>query len=92
MSLSVTVRCRAHHRGEEEPESFDLGGVRRTVVAVRDAWLAPDHRYFKVEADDGGLYILRHDTETGEWELIFYTLPEPPENPGGPDEIPPGHG
>jgi hypothetical protein len=82
-SSQITVRCRAHHMGEEEPESFDLGGARRRVKAVLDAWLAPDHRYFKVKADDGGVYILRHDVSGGYWELIYYGLPEPRGNEGG---------
>ena len=80
----VNVTCTAHSRGEETPVSFSLGGARRMVAEILDAWLAPDHRYFKVLADDGGLYILRHDTGSQEWELVFYSLPEaspnPPEN------------
>ena len=35
-------------------------------------WLAPDHRYFKFEGDDGGVYIIRHDVEGCIWELTFY--------------------
>ncbi len=38
-------------------------------LAVLDRWLAPDHRYFKVRGDDGGVYILRHDAERDVWEL-----------------------
>jgi hypothetical protein len=37
-----------------------------------DRWLAPDHRYFKVRDRHGGIYILRHDIRTGEWELRFF--------------------
>lgn len=29
-------------------------------------------RYFKVVGDDHSVYIVRHDSETYEWELIFY--------------------
>jgi hypothetical protein len=42
------------------------------VKAVRDRWLSPDHRYFKLEGDDGDLYIVRHDPRQGLWELTFY--------------------
>lgn len=72
----INVACLAHHRGEETPAAFTIGGARRTVVELIDAWLAPDHRYFKLKADDGGIYILRHDTSSGDWELVFYTLPD----------------
>ena len=42
------------------------------MVEVVDAWLAPDHRYFKLHGDDGGLYILRHDVHGGGWQLTLY--------------------
>ncbi len=37
-----------------------------------DCWLGPGHRYFKVTADDGGTYILRHDTERDLWEMTMF--------------------
>lgn len=80
MPVTIKVTCTAHHRGEETPVSFSVGEARRTVTDIRDAWLAPDHRYFKLVADDGGLYILRHDTNSQEWELVFYSLPQNPQN------------
>jgi hypothetical protein len=42
------------------------------VKAVLDRWLSPDHRYFKLEGDDGDFYIIRHDARQGLWELTFY--------------------
>ena len=40
--------------------------------AVIDRWLGPDHRYFKVLGEDGGVYILRHDVQRWAWELVSY--------------------
>ncbi|MGZ5094812.1 MAG: hypothetical protein ACXWHZ_16550 [Usitatibacter sp.] len=40
-------------------------------------WLAPDHRYFKVSADDGRIYVLRHDARSDEWELAGLVGREP---------------
>lgn len=74
--LPVVVRCRAEHRGEEVPVSFRFGERDIAVEKVLDRWLAPGHRYFKLLADDAGIYILRHDADEGGWELCFYTLPE----------------
>jgi hypothetical protein len=48
------------------------------VKAVLDRWLSPDHRYFKLEGDDGDLYIIRHDPRQGLWELTFYRAAEIP--------------
>lgn len=72
--MGIRVDCYAGYRGEETPRAFFLGDRRVEVVDVLDRWLAPDHRYFKLRGDDGGLYILRYDVESGEWEL---TLHEP---------------
>lgn len=48
-------------------------GVRRiNVVTVQDRWLAPDHRYFKLIGDDGGLYIIRHTPREDIWELTCF--------------------
>lgn len=69
---SVRVECYAGYRGEETPRRFLLGERVVTVVEVLDRWLSPEHRYFKLRADDGGVYILRHDVVRGDWVLTLY--------------------
>ncbi len=76
----IRVECYAGHRGEETPRRFYLGRRRIEAAEVLDRWLAPDHRYFKVRGDDGGLYLLRHETATGDWELILYEGDAPPQD------------
>ncbi|GAB4355895.1 MAG: hypothetical protein Kow00114_06530 [Kiloniellaceae bacterium] len=68
----IRVDCHAGHRREETPRRFHLGTRTVAVAEVVDQWLAPDHRYFKVVGDDGGRYILRHDTASGRWALVMY--------------------
>jgi len=73
--MKIRVECYAGHRGEETPRRIVLGqetasGRQVDVCAVLDAWLAPDHRYFKVKGDDGAVYILRHSADRG-WELVM---------------------
>lgn len=70
--LAVEVQCLAGHRGEETPRRFSFGGRWIEVAEVLDAWLAPDHRYFKVRGSDGAAYILRHDVAEARWELTMY--------------------
>lgn len=70
--LQVRVHCYAGYRGEQEPRAFELAGGRQEVREILDRWLAPDHRYFKVLADDGGVYILRHDQVREAWELTMF--------------------
>ena len=71
-AMAVRVECYAGHKGEQTPRRFRLGARAVDVTDVRDQWLAPDHRYFKVVGDDGATYILRHDTAAGTWELVKY--------------------
>jgi hypothetical protein len=70
-TLEVRVECYAGHRGEETPRRSTLGRTVE-VAEVLDAWLAPDHRYVKVRADDGACYILRNDVLTGRWQLTMF--------------------
>jgi hypothetical protein len=70
--LAITVECYAGHRGEQTPRALMLGGRRIAVAAVADAWLAPDHRYFKLTGDDGHTYLVRHDERSGAWELTLF--------------------
>jgi hypothetical protein len=76
--MAVRVECYAGYRGEQEPTAFWLGARRVGVRALIDRWYAPSQRWFKVEADDGDTYILRHDEAAGEWELVAFTSTRSP--------------
>jgi hypothetical protein len=68
----TSVECYAGYRGEEEPRRFLHGDRMVEITEILDRWLDPDHRYFKVRVNDEGFYILRHDSNSGEWELRVY--------------------
>jgi hypothetical protein len=70
--LSVDVECYAGHRGEQTPRTLILGDRRIAVAEVLDAWLAPDHRYFKLRGEDGDTYLVRHDERSDTWELTMF--------------------
>jgi hypothetical protein len=70
--LSVTVECYDGHRGEQTPRALILGDLRLVVTEVVDAWLAPDHRYFKLRCTDGDTYLIRHDQRSNSWELTMF--------------------
>ena len=72
--MQIRVDCYAGYRGEETPRAIILADHKIDVVEVVDRWLAPDHRYFKVRGDDGATYIIRHDSVSGQWELVFYQV------------------
>jgi hypothetical protein len=70
--MQIQVDCYAGYRGEETPRRLTMGARSIEVVEIRDRWLAPDHRYFKIIGDDGGLYIIRHDPHRHCWELTCF--------------------
>jgi len=70
--MHIRVDCYAGYRGEETPRRFWLGSRKIEVSEIQDRWIAPDYRYFKIAGDDDSVYIIRHDMESQDWELIFY--------------------
>lgn len=69
--MLIHVESYAGYRGDETPRRFFVGDRCIEIVEELDRWLAPDHRYFKVQGDDGGTYILRQDTTQAVWELTM---------------------
>jgi hypothetical protein len=51
---------------------FGWPGRVREVVEQLDSWEGEDHRYFRVRADDGSVYILRYDLNARRWRLHFF--------------------
>ena len=70
--MQIRVDCYAGYRGEETPRFIKRADNKIEVIQVLDRWLAPDHRYFKLLGDDEATYIIRHDSVSGQWELVLY--------------------
>ena len=77
-SASISVECYAGHRADERPLRFTLRGRTYEVVEVDDQWYSPEARYFRVRADDGNLYVLRHDESKDAWTLDAFRAVRPP--------------
>ena len=63
--MAIRVECCSGYRGEQEPLAFWLGERRLAVLAIVDRWFAPEQRWFKVDAEDGNVYVLRHESRPG---------------------------
>ena len=70
--MKLEVEAYSGHKPDERPLRFRLGDRWLAVVDVTDRWYDPDAIYFRVRADDGDLYILRHDERADEWTLEAY--------------------
>ena len=71
--MAIRVESYAGYRGEQEPTAFWLGDRRLRVRAIIDRWFAPAQRWFRVDAEDGHRYVLRHDESSGTWEIAAFT-------------------
>jgi len=72
MSLTLDVECYAGYKADERPRRFRAASPNaRTfeVQEVLDQWYGVGYCCFKVLADDGNLYILRHDEREDAWTL-----------------------
>lgn len=70
--LQIGVSCYAGYRAEETPQRLTFGERSIGVREVQDRWLDPGHRYFKLQGDDDGIYLVRHDTINDIWELVMF--------------------
>ena len=70
--MTLRVECYAGYKGDERPVRFHSGERSYNVVEMLDQWYGPGESFFKVRADDGNLYILRHNTDEDSWELAAF--------------------
>jgi len=67
----IKVETYSGYKADERPVSFAIRERTFAVKEVLDRWYGEGHDYFKVRADDGFIYILRHDRDNDEWELVM---------------------
>lgn len=65
----LRVECYSGQRADERPLRFFAGGNAYTVEKVDDKWYSPDATYFRVKANDGNVYVLRHDEAKDKWTM-----------------------
>jgi hypothetical protein len=65
----ILVECYAGFRADERPLRFTLRGRVFEVAEVEDRWYSPGAIYFRIRADDGNFYIVRHDEGRDAWTL-----------------------
>jgi PilZ domain len=65
----IRVECYAGHRADERPLRFVLRGREYLVNELDGRWYSPGASFFRVLADDGNYYVLRHDEAQDYWTL-----------------------
>ena len=67
--MTVEVESHSGFKADERPLRFRLGERWLVVEEVVDRWYDPGAVYFKVRAEDGATYILRHVEGSDIWTL-----------------------
>ncbi len=62
------MESQAGPAGELEPAAVWFGQRRLAVLAIVDRWYGADRSWWKLDTQDG-LYVLRRDDDSGQWEL-----------------------
>ena len=70
--MVVRVESYSGFKADERPLRLQLGERWLAVEEVIDRWYDPDAVYFKVRAEDGNLYVLRHGDAADLWTLEAY--------------------
>jgi len=65
----IRVECYSGQRADERPLRFFAGAHAYEVKSVEDKWYSTDATYFRVIADDGNVYVLRHDEQNDAWRM-----------------------
>jgi hypothetical protein len=68
----IRVYCYSGYRTDERPSRFTIRDREYSVQEVDDQWYSPGAMFFRVRADDGNYYVLRHDEGQDCWTLDGY--------------------
>jgi hypothetical protein len=72
----VRVECYSGYKADQRPARLGLKDGVKEIMTIEDRWYSPGATYFRVVADDGDRYILRHEEAEDVWSLTGYrTLP-----------------
>lgn len=68
----IRVECYAGYRDEETPRRVHFDDRTLEVERVLDTWMSPEYRYFELRAEDGRIYLIRHNMYDDFWELAVF--------------------
>jgi hypothetical protein len=68
----VRVECYSGYRADERPMRLNFKDRVTEIVEIEDRWYSPGATYFRVLADDGDRYVLRHEEAQDVWSLAAF--------------------
>ena len=67
--MTVRVESYSGYKADERPLRFQLGERWLAIEEILDRWYDPDAVFYKVRAEDGDVYVLRHREPEDSWTL-----------------------
>jgi hypothetical protein len=74
----MQVECYSGYKADQRPVRFRLGTQTYEIREVEDQWYSPFAIYYRVLANDGNTYVLRHDETSDSWSLEAFRSTRPP--------------
>ena len=71
----INVEFCSGYQIKERPIAFQFCDRQYKIKEVVDQGYGEGEVYFKVEADDNNIYLLKYEEGQGCWDLIFYQNP-----------------
>jgi hypothetical protein len=68
----VRVESYAGYKAEERPLRIVFEAQTLEIAEVEDRWYSPGATYFRVLAENGDRYVLRHDDAQDVWSLTAF--------------------
>jgi hypothetical protein len=66
----IDVVAYSGYKANERPLYFVLDDQKKEVKGILDRWYGMEHDYFKVQADDGYVYLLKWQRSLDIWLLV----------------------
>jgi hypothetical protein len=67
--MKISVQSYSGYKADERPIKFWVSERPLFVESIEEQWRGTDSVYFRVRADDGRMYVLRHSETVDEWTL-----------------------
>ena len=71
----IKVEFHLGYNSKQRPVAFQFCDRKYKIKEVVDRWYGEGAIYFKVEADDDNIYLLKYKECQDSWDLIFYQNP-----------------
>jgi hypothetical protein len=69
---TVRVETYSGYKAEERPLRIVFEAQTLEIADLEDRWYSPGATYFRVLAENGDRYVLRHDDAQDIWSLTAY--------------------